>query len=82
MDGELVHERGPDGTFDPVGKAMAYNFVGAIIAHSAADRADEVVAAEVRPDLVREASVGDQHPPVGPPRLLSRMRRRRGMPHL
>ena len=46
---------GSDGTFDSMGEAMVCNFDGSIIAHGATGRADEIIAAEVRPDLVREA---------------------------
>jgi formamidase len=46
---------GSDGTFDSMGEAMVVNFDGTIIAHGATGRADEIVTAEVRPDLVREA---------------------------
>lgn len=46
---------GSDGTFDSMGEAMVVNFDGAVIAHGTTGRADEIIAAEVRPDLVREA---------------------------
>lgn len=46
---------GSDGTFDSMGEAMVVNFDGAIIAHGTSGRVDEIVTAEVRPDLVREA---------------------------
>jgi formamidase len=46
---------GSDGTFDSMGEAMFCNFDGGVIAHGATGRADEIVTAEVRPDLVREA---------------------------
>jgi predicted amidohydrolase len=46
---------GSDGTFDAMGEAMFCNFDGTIIAHGAQGRVDEVITAEVRPDLVREA---------------------------
>ena len=46
---------GSDGTFDSMGEAMVCNFDGSIIAHGANGRADEIVTAELRPDLVREA---------------------------
>jgi len=46
---------GSDGTFDSMGEAMVVNFDGAIIAHGTTGRADEIITAEVRPDLVREA---------------------------
>jgi formamidase len=46
---------GSDGTFDSMGEAMVVNFDGTIIAHGNTGRADEIVTAEVRPDLVREA---------------------------
>ena len=48
---------GSDGTFDSMGEAMVCNFDGSVIAHGAAGRADEIITAEVRPDLVREARV-------------------------
>lgn len=44
-----------DATSNPMGEAMICNFDGGVISHSAAGRPDEVIAAEVRPDLVREA---------------------------
>jgi len=46
---------GSDGTFDSMGEAMVVNFDGTVIAHGITGRADEIVTAEVRPDLVREA---------------------------
>ena len=46
---------GSDGTFDSMGEAMVCDFDGSIIAHGTSGRADEVITAEVRPDLVREA---------------------------
>ena len=46
---------GSDGTFDSMGEAMVVNFDGAVIAHGTTGRVDEIVTAEVRPDLVREA---------------------------
>ena len=46
---------GSDGTFDSMGEGMIVNFDGAIIAHGTTGRVDEIVTAEVRPDLVREA---------------------------
>jgi formamidase len=46
---------GSDGTFDSMGGAMVRNFDGTIVAHGAAGRLDEIITAEVRPDLVREA---------------------------
>ena len=49
---------GSDGTFDSMGEAMVCNFDGSIIAHGTSGRADEIITAEVRPDLVREARVG------------------------
>jgi formamidase len=44
-----------DGMFDSMGEAMVCNSDGTIIAHGAQGRADEIITAEVRPDLVREA---------------------------
>jgi formamidase len=45
---------GSDGTFDSMGEGMVCNFDGTLIAHGGG-RPDEIVTAEVRPDLVREA---------------------------
>jgi formamidase len=49
---------GSDGTFDSMGEAMIVNFDGTVLAHGATGRADEIITAEVRPDLVREARAG------------------------
>lgn len=46
---------GSDGTFDSMGEGMIVNFDGTIIAHGTSGRPDEIITAEVRPDLVREA---------------------------
>ena len=46
---------GSDGTFDSMGEGMIVNFDGSIIAEGVTGRADEIITAEVRPDLVREA---------------------------
>ncbi|MGV8856359.1 MAG: formamidase [Devosia sp.] len=46
---------GSDGTFDSMGEGMIVNFDGSIIAESVTGRVDEIITAEVRPDLVREA---------------------------
>ncbi|KKB09632.1 formamidase [Devosia chinhatensis] len=46
---------GSDGTFDSMGEAMICNFDGTIVAQGTTGRADEIITAEVRPDLVREA---------------------------
>jgi formamidase len=46
---------GSDGTFDSMGEAMIVNFDGTILAEGPTGRADEIITAEVRPDLVREA---------------------------
>jgi formamidase len=45
---------GSDGTFDSMGEAMIVGFDGVPLA-TGGGRPDEIVAAEVRPDLVREA---------------------------
>jgi formamidase len=45
---------GSDGTFDSMGEASIVGFDGVPLA-SGGGRPDEIVAAEVRPDLVREA---------------------------
>ena len=46
---------GSDGSFDSMGEGMIVNFDGSILAEGRNGRADEIVTAEVRPDLVREA---------------------------
>ena len=48
---------GSDGTFDSMGEAMIVNFDGVALAVGG-NRPDEIVAAELRPDLVREARIG------------------------
>ena len=48
---------GSDGTFDSMGEAMIVNFDGTMIAHGTTGRVDEIITAEVRPDLVREARI-------------------------
>ena len=48
---------GSDGTFDSMGEGMIVNFDGEILAHGTSGRADEIITAEVRPDLVREARI-------------------------
>jgi formamidase len=45
---------GSDGVFNSMGEAMICNFDGTLLAEGS-DMPDEIVAAEVRPDLVREA---------------------------
>ncbi|TVP73614.1 MAG: formamidase [Rhodobacteraceae bacterium] len=49
---------GSDGTFDSMGEAMIVNYDGTVLAHGTTGRADEIITAEVRPDLVREARAG------------------------
>ncbi|MET0359638.1 MAG: formamidase [Pararhizobium sp.] len=49
---------GSDGTFDSMGEGMICDFEGTIIAHGTAGRVNEIITAEVRPDLVREARRG------------------------
>ena len=49
---------GSDGTFDSMGEGMIVDFDGTVIAHGTTGRADEIITAEVRPDLVREARAG------------------------
>jgi formamidase len=49
---------GSDGSFDSMGEGMIVNFDGTIIAEGVTGRADEIITAEVRPDLVREARAG------------------------
>jgi formamidase len=45
---------GSDGTFDSMGEAMVCNFDGTVMAQGGG-RVDEIVCAEIRPDLIREA---------------------------
>jgi len=45
---------GTDGTFDSMGEGMIVNFDGVLVAAGGA-RPNEIITAEVRPDLVREA---------------------------
>ncbi len=49
---------GSDGSFDSMGEGMIVNFDGAVLAHGVNGRPDEIITAEVRPDLVREARLG------------------------
>lgn len=49
---------GSDGSFDSMGEGMIVNFDGTVIAHGETGRANEIITAEVRPDLVREARTG------------------------
>jgi formamidase len=46
---------GSDGSFDSMGEGMIVNFDGEVMSHGTTGRADEIISAEVRPDLVREA---------------------------
>ena len=48
---------GTDGDFDSMGEGMIVNFDGEVIAHGLTSRPDEIITAEVRPDLVREARI-------------------------
>ena len=48
---------GSDGSFDSMGEGMIVNFDGATLAEGTTGRADEIITAEVRPDLVREARI-------------------------
>ncbi len=48
---------GSDGSFDSMGEGMIVDFNGRVIAHGTGGRADEIITAEVRPDLVREARI-------------------------
>jgi formamidase len=47
---------GSDGTFDSMGEGMFVNFDGTPLVMGS-DRPDEIITAEVRPDLVREARI-------------------------
>src|SRR5580658_7505390 len=46
---------GSDGDFDSMGEGMIVNFDGSIIAEGTTGRPDEIITAELRPDLIREA---------------------------
>ncbi len=46
---------GSDGVADSMGEGMIVNFDGSILAEGRNGRADEIITAEVRPDLIREA---------------------------
>jgi formamidase len=46
---------GSDGSFDSMGEGMIVNFDGAVIAQGTTGRVDEIITAELRPDLIREA---------------------------
>jgi formamidase len=48
---------GSDGTFDSMGEGMFCSFDGTVIAEGGG-RVDEIITAELRPDLVREARQG------------------------
>ncbi|MGU3401183.1 formamidase [Brucellaceae bacterium D45D] len=48
---------GSDGTFDSMGEGMICNFDGSVIVHSTNGRPDEIITAEIRPDLIREARI-------------------------
>lgn len=48
---------GSDGSFDSMGEGMIVNFDGTVLAHGETGRVDEIITAEVRPDLVREARI-------------------------
>ena len=48
---------GSDGSFDSMGEGMIVNFDGTIMAHGTSGRPNEIITAEVRPDLVREARI-------------------------
>ena len=49
---------GSDGSFDSMGEGMIVNFDGTVLAHGQTGRVDEIITAEVRPDLLREARLG------------------------
>jgi formamidase len=46
---------GSDGTFDSMGEGMIVNYDGEVLAHGTTGRPNEIITAEIRPDLVREA---------------------------
>ena len=48
---------GSDGSFDSMGEGLIVNFDGEVLAHGTTGRVDEIITAEVRPDLVREARI-------------------------
>lgn len=48
---------GSDGVFDSMGEGMIVNFDGTILAHGTSGRPNEIITAEIRPDLIREARI-------------------------
>ena len=46
---------GSDGSFDSMGEGMIVDFDGSVIAQGTSGRVDEIITAELRPDLIREA---------------------------
>jgi len=46
---------GSDGSVDSMGEGMIVNFDGTVLAQGTTGRADEIITAELRPDLIREA---------------------------
>lgn len=46
---------GADGTFRSMGEGMTINFDGTVLAHGTSVRADEIITAKVRPDLIQKA---------------------------
>jgi len=48
---------GSDGSFDSMGEGMIVNFDGSVIAQGTSGRVDEIITAELRPDLIREARI-------------------------
>lgn len=46
---------GTDDSFDSMGEGMIVNFDGTVLAHGTTGRPNEIITAEVRPDLVAEA---------------------------
>ena len=46
---------GTDGTFNSMGEGMIVDYDGTVLAHRETSTPDEIVAAELRPDLIREA---------------------------
>jgi formamidase len=48
---------GSDGSFDSMGEGMIVNFDGTILAYSSNGRSNEIISAEIRPDLIHEARI-------------------------
>ena len=60
---------GSDGTFDSMGEAMIIDHEGTVIAHGKTGRVDEIITAEVRPDIVQSRDPATRITEEDPARL-------------